>query len=416
MSKPLRFIHTADWHLGQTLLGQSRAEEQQLALEWILEQVDEHQVDGLIVAGDIFDVASPAEDARKMYYDCLASLAKSSLKWIVIIAGNHDSPRMISNIDALAKAFNIYIVATPAAADEIRKDVIQIRDPKTKELQGLIAAVPFLLDRYVRRSRAGEAVADKEEALAAGIHQHFERLAQACQEIDEQVPAIATGHLFATGAEARAGQDNIYVGNIRNLSATDLPERFDYVALGHIHRPQDLKGANHVRYSGSLIPLDFQEGTDIKGIWIVEVVAGSEPVIQWSPSPVSRRLKQLSGTLEDVREKLTAFCARHKEDELSPWIDIALIGETVGESDRAELRSIAEKSNARVLKITRRRESSTSEKGELIVEDLADLSVEEVFDRRCAAADLAPETRALIDPLFIEALADARAGKVDTEA
>jgi len=369
MSKPLRFIHTADWHLGQTLLGQSRAEEQQLALEWILKQVDEQQVQGLIVAGDIFDVASPAEDARKMYYDCLARLAKSSLEWIVIIAGNHDSPRMISNIDALAKAFNIHIVATPAAPDALVKDVIQIRDPKTKELQGLIAAVPFLLDRYVRRSHAGETVADKEAALAAGIHQHFERLAAACQEIDEHVPAIATGHLFATG-----------------------------------------------RYSGSLIPLDFQESTDEKGIWIVEAAAGTAPRIQWSASPVSRRLKQLSGTFEEVREKLKDFCARHLEDDLSAWIDIALIGETVGEADRAELRAIAEQSNARVLKITRRRESNHVGETEVIVENLSDLSVEEVFERRCAAADLAPEAKAHIAPLFTAALADARAGKVEADA
>jgi len=188
------------------------------------------------------------------------------------------------------------------------------------------------------------------------------------------------------------------------------------VALGHIHRPQSLKGADHVRYSGSLIPLDFQESTDEKGIWIVEANAGQVPIVKWSASPVSRRLKQLSGSLEEVRTKLQEFCARHKDDDLPAWIDIALTGEAISESDRSDLRAIAEASNARVLKITRRRESRTSELGEVIVEDLADLSVEEVFDRRCSAADLATETRAQIDPLFTAALSDARAGKVDSEA
>jgi len=154
MSKPLRFIHTADWHLGQTLLGQSRDEEQQLALKWLLGQVDEHEVDGLIVAGDIFDVASPAEDARKMYYDCLAQLAQSTLKWIVIVAGNHDSPRMIKNIDALARAFNIYIVAarpSPIKKKHLLQEFTSILSDLQKPVRTLtIRCQPSLLVIFLR--------------------------------------------------------------------------------------------------------------------------------------------------------------------------------------------------------------------------------------------------------------------------
>jgi len=234
----LRILHTADWHLGQTLLGQPRQEEQQRALDWIVETIEANQVEALIVAGDIFDVASPAEDARKMYNDCLAKLAKSCVKWVVIIAGNHDSPRMISNIKELANAFDISIVATPSAPEDCKKDLIELRELKTNDLRGVIAAVPFLQDRYVRTSSRDQTQEDKELALTAGIHAHFDRLAEACSNYPNDVPVLATGHLYASGAVAREGQDNIYVGNIKNLNARQLHARFDNVALGHFHRPQ----------------------------------------------------------------------------------------------------------------------------------------------------------------------------------
>jgi exonuclease SbcD len=411
----LRILHTADWHLGQTLLGQPRHEEQQRALDWLLEIIEANQVEALIVAGDIFDVASPAEDARKMYNDYLAKLAKSCVKWVVIIAGNHDSPRMISNVKALAGAFNIHIVAIPAPAEKFSDDLIELHDPTSDELRGVVAAVPFLQDRYVRSSSRDQTLEDKELALTAGIHAHFDRLAEACNAYPKDVPVLATGHLYATGAKAREGQDNIYIGNIKNLNATQLPSRFDYVALGHIHRPQKLPGAEHVTYSGSLIALDFLEASDEKGVWLLDLEAGKSPDPQWIPSTVVRRLKQLSGTSEEIIEKLKAFGVRHIEDEFTPWAEAVLVDDFADEKRRNELRQAAQDAGVKLLKITRQRtaaESTPLAPEEL--EALDELSVEEVFARKCADVGIPSDVQKRLDRLFHTVVHDARTGKTET--
>ncbi|MFK8056640.1 MAG: exonuclease SbcCD subunit D C-terminal domain-containing protein [Saprospiraceae bacterium] len=410
----LRILHTADWHLGQTLLGQPRQAEQQRALDWVLETVEANLVEALIVAGDIFDVASPAEDARKMYNDCLAKLAKSCVKWVVIIAGNHDSPRMISNVKELAGAFNISIVAIPAAAEDCKDDLIEFRDPKTDELRGVVAAVPFLQDRYVRSSSRDQTLEDKERALTAGIHAHFERLAEACNDYPKDVPVLATGHLFASGAVAREGQDNIYVGNIKNLNATQLPSRFDYVALGHIHRPQKLPGAEHVTYSGSLIALDFQESSDEKGVWLLDLEAGKAPDPKWIPSTVVRRLKQFSGTCDEITEKVKAFGARHTDDEFTPWAEAVLVDDFADEKRRNELRQESVDAGVKLLKITRQRTATESTHQEPEdFETLDELSVEEVFARKCADEGIPTDVQTRLDRLFHAVVHDARTGKIE---
>lgn len=418
----MRLIHTADWHLGQTLLGQSRHREQQLALDWLYELIVAQEADALVVAGDVFDVASPAEDARKMYYDFLARLARGPLKWVIVVAGNHDSPRMIGAVQQLASAFDIHIVAAPAANDPAegaaRSDLLRLVDPQTGQLAALVAAVPFLQERYVRTARAGEALDDKERALAAGIHAHYERLAAACTACEERVPLIATGHLYASGAEARDGQDNIYVGKMRNLNAADLPSAFDYVALGHIHRPQALRGAETVRYSGSLIALDFQESADEKGCWCVDLAYGQPARIAWHGRTQGRRLKRLSGSVDELLEAIESFGSRHRDDELAAWLELEVVGGAATSKERAELRALAERHGARVLKIVRRRARAAHGAVEPAapLRSLQEVSVDEVFAMRCADRDLSGEEAAAVTTLFGGVLADVRAGKVELPA
>ena len=404
----VRFIHTADWHLGQTLLGRSRRDEQAAALDWLYETALAREADGMIVAGDVFDVASPAEDARKLYYDFLARLGRSPLSWVVVVAGNHDSARMLSNVEGFARQFDIHIVARPS--EDCAEDLIPLRRSPRGEVEGVVAAVPFLQEAFVRRARAGESPAEAEEALAAGVHAHFDRLDEACAVAHPGVPRIATGHLYASGASAREGQDNIYVGNVRNLDAGRLPRGFDYVALGHIHRPQCLRGADHVRYSGSLIALDFAECRDEKGAWCVDLAGpGEAPAAEWVASPTTRRLKQFGGEVDEVAAAIEAFGERHRGDALRPWAEVELAAGFADHKARERLRSLGEDCGVEILKFTRRRSNAGG--GATATpppERLDELSVEEVFRRRIAAAELDRETAARIDRLFRGALDAAR--------
>ena len=411
MPRPVRFLHTADWHLGQSLLGQSRLAEQARALDWVYEQLHAREADGLIVAGDVFDVASPAEDARKLYYDFLARVAATpQVKWTVVVAGNHDSPRMLGNIRELAGALGVHVIGAPAEEQRCVDDLLELRFPDDGELAAVVAAVPFLHGRWLRRSQAGQAAAERELAVARGIHGHFDRLAGHAAGHAGRVPLLATGHLYATGSQAREGQDNIYVGNVRNLDAARLPTAFDYVALGHIHRPQALPGSEHVRYSGSLIPLDFQESVDEKGLWCVSFghpgCEGCEPDVAWVPSPVTRRLKQLEGDRAELREAIARFGERHRDDELEAWLELRIVG-GADEATRTELRELASGYGARVLKMTRLRrataEATAERRPAAELERLEELSVEDVFARRCGAAELEPDVLARLQPLFREA-------------
>ena len=408
--RAVRFLHTADWHLGQTLLGRSRRPEHVAALDWLFETCVAREVDGLIVAGDVFDVASPAEDARKLYYDFLARIGRSAVRWVVVVAGNHDSARMLSNVDAFARHFDIRIVCTPGR--DRADDLVPIRSARTGDVEAVVAAAPFLHEGFVRRSLAGESHADKGAALAAGIHAHFDRLDAACAKTWPGVPRIATGHLYASGASAREGQDNIYVGNVRNLDAARLPAGFDYVALGHIHRPQSLRGAEHVRYAGSLIPLDFAESADGKGVWQVEFDGTPRPPrVEWVGLPSTRRLKQFRGTSEEVAASLRAFGQRHAGDALPPWAEVRLRRDFADQKTRERLREVAEEAGVEILKFTRERMSASGQRAapDPAIERLDELSVEEVFDRRLAASDLGAEASRRVRELFAGALADARA-------
>lgn len=408
----MRFLHTADWHLGQSLLNRSRAEEQARALDWLAREAVRREVDGLVVAGDIFDVASPAEDARRMYHDFLARLAAGPLAWIVIVAGNHDSPRMLANVTSLARLHDIHVVARPAS--DCRDDVIELHARGSREPAALLAAIPFLHDGFVRRSARAQAVAEAAEALTAGIHGHFDALAEACAARDCSLPLLATGHLYATGALAREGQDNIYVGNVRNLSAARLPEAFDYVALGHIHRPQPLRGAEHVRYSGSLIPLDFAESADDKGVWCVRVTPGQAAEVEWVGYAGARRLKQLRGSFADVCAQVEAFGQRHGDDELRPWLAVALTDGSGDERRRRTLRDLAAEHALEILKIERQRGSvSATTPAPPVPEGLDDVGVDEIFARRCRAAEVAEDDLARLAPLFAQVLAEVEAGQVE---
>ena len=404
----MRMIHTADWHLGQQLHGRSRHEEQAIALDWLLATIETQKAELLIVAGDVFDTGSPAEDVRRLYHDTLARLSRSCLKWVVIVAGNHDSPRMIANVRELARGLGIYVVSQPSPAESCHEDLIELRNPNCGTLEGIVAGIPFLHDRHVRQSRAGSTAEERATELADGILAHFRRLADGCASHAGCIPVIATGHLYATGAVAREGQDNIYVGNIRNLSAAELPTAFDYVALGHIHRPQALPGAEHVRYSGSLIALDFQECVDEKGVWCVDLDAGLHASPVWIACEAPRRLKRLEGSCDEVCTALAAFGQRHTEDLLRPWVELAL---TEGYGDHASvkrIRELAEGLRVDIVKIQRQRPAADSDqdgksKGLLAEpERLEDLSVFELFNRRCALSGVTTDSRAQIELLFRE--------------
>ena len=275
--KPLTILHTSDWHLGRRLYGRMRYEEFEAFLSWLQETISAHKVDVLIVAGDIFDTMTPSNRAQALYYEFLGKVSKLCCEHIVIVAGNHDSPTFLDAPSKVLKFLNVHVIGT--ACDDLNDEVL-VLDAIDGTPHCIIAAVPYLRDRDVRGSHAGESADSKDTNVIKGIRAHYDEVASIAKARQEHlsdahqrhIPIIATGHLFAAGSKTTEddGVRDLYVGSLGQISADMFDECFDYVALGHLHVPQRVGGCEHIRYSGSPIAMGFGEAKQQKQVLLVE--------------------------------------------------------------------------------------------------------------------------------------------------
>ena len=341
----------------------------------------------LVVAGDVFDQQNPPNSARKLYYEFLAKLLRTDCRHVVITGGNHDSPSMLNAPGELLTALDVHVVG--AATTDIDDEIIELRHPETKELEMVVAAVPFLRDVDLRRSIAGESSLARIERIRRGLLEHYQTLAARMADYREQnVPIWATGHLYARGTLANPEQRNIYIGDKENISGADFPALFDYVALGHIHRPQLVGEREDVRYSGSLIPLSFSETKDEKLVYVLDY-AGKQLSAPCRAVyvPTFRRLKIVTGTLDYVRERLQRLHDDYQR-ELKPWVEVNVESDTHLPNLDARLREHCAELHLELLKtrlVLPERETSDAD----WQQDLQDLHYEEVFKQKLEQGQVA---------------------------
>lgn len=384
----MKILHTSDWHLGQRLLQLDRHEEFTLALDWLLEVIQSEKIDVLLVAGDIFDIGNPPNQSRQLYYNFLRQILRTQCRHVIITGGNHDSPAMLNAPRELLQGFNIHVLGAATANIE---DELLLLENAEGQLELIVAAVPFLRDRDLRISRVGESSQTRQERLQAGLTSHYERLAElAAAKSQDTVPSIALGHLYAKGAVAAERQDNIYVGNRENMEAGQFPTSFDYVALGHIHRAQLVGGKEHVRYSGSLVPLSFSETQDEKQVWILETAGKEIPLIRSLPVPTFRRLKTIEGPLEKVQQSLERFAAK-KDRQLTPWVEVIVeADEFIPQLDQL-LRDFCADMPLELVKIRINRPFTAITTQLDDTPDLEELQVEDVFIQKCRSVGVEAE-------------------------
>lgn len=276
-TNPLNILHTSDWHLGRRLYGRMRYEEFEAFLRWLEETIHSQQINVLIVAGDIFDTMTPSNRAQALYYEFLGKVSKSCCQHIVIVAGNHDSPTFLDAPSNVLKFLNVHVIGT--ACDDLNDEVL-VLDNTDGTPHCIIAAVPYLRDRDVRSSSAGESADSKDANVIKGIRAHYDEVASIAKAKQTElnaanqryIPIIATGHLFAAGGTTTEddGVRELYVGSLGKISADMFDESFDYVALGHLHVPQRVGGRESIRYSGSPIAMGFGEAKQQKQVLLVQ--------------------------------------------------------------------------------------------------------------------------------------------------
>lgn len=368
----MKILHTSDWHLGQKFMGKSREEEHHAFLTWLVQSILAHEIDVLIVAGDIFDTGTPPNYALELYYRFLTQLLGTCCKTIIIIGGNHDSVSTLQTSSPLLKELNIYVIAS---GDENEDKLIPCY--KDGVLQGIVCAVPFLRDTIVRKSLAGESSKEKEKSLNKGIEEYYKNIhAEALTLLDKRdLPIIATGHLTTVGGKTSDSERELYIGNTLNISSDFLAQLFDYVALGHLHHAQKV-GEEHVRYSGSPIPLSFSEASSQKYVTLVTFEKKSL-TIEDLKIPLYRPLYRLKGDQDALKGQLTQI------EDKSGWIELLVEGDNTYAALQA-LQSYADELDLTILakKVTQTEASAYQE--DMQVVNLNEISPYEVFEKRLA--------------------------------
>jgi len=171
----MNILHTSDWHLGRSLFSQKRYDEFAAFLGWLIETIENQQVDILLVSGDIFDTSTPSNKAQQLYYEFLYKVSKSCCKTVVIIGGNHDSPSFLQAPSALLHVLNVHVIGSKRETPE---EEVLIVEANGKPM-AIICAVPYLRDKDIRYAEAGETIDDKNRKLLEGIKEHYKTVCRA---------------------------------------------------------------------------------------------------------------------------------------------------------------------------------------------------------------------------------------------
>lgn len=282
----MRLIHTSDWHIGRQLHGVSLLEDQRAVLEAFLELVANERPDAVIIAGDIYDRSVPSKEAVNVLSSVLQQLVLTLKVPTLVIAGNHDSPERLGFLSGLLEPAGLFMEGP--VSDTPRVVTLGSGDDAVD-----VALLPFADPEETRAALGDDAIRGHESALRALA----KRALAACHPERKK---IAVSHAFVVGGTESESERALVVGGSGAVPA-DVFEGFDYVALGHLHRPQHI-GTATVRYSGSLMKYSFSEVAHDKGVTVVEIGDDGAVTCTHRALKSPRDLRRVEGTLEAVLE------------------------------------------------------------------------------------------------------------------
>lgn len=307
----MRLLHTSDWHLGRSLETVSLAEHQRAFLGWLADLVREREVDAVLVSGDVYDRAIPSVEAVGLLEEALVALVPECP--VVLISGNHDSAARLGYGRELLAGVGVHFRSTVDGIDR----PVELSDAGGTAV--LVYGLPYLEPEVVRTAL------DAEKSHAAVLTAAMERVRadlaarQALARAAEQ-PAprsVVMAHAFITGGQVSDSERDVSVGGVADAPASVFTG-VDYVALGHLHGPQEIATDPVVRYSGTPLAYSFSEEAHVKSVTIVDIATDGAVTVETVPTPVPRRLKKLTGDLEDLLAD-PSF-AQHEADWV--WADL----------------------------------------------------------------------------------------------
>ena len=389
---PMRIVHTADWHLGHVLHDRDREAEHRAFLDWLLVLLEEREVDALLVCGDVFDGANPPASAQALWYQFLAGTSRRcpGLQ-VVVVAGNHDSPARLEAPAPVLEALSVRVVGLLPRASEgldLERLVVPLRKRTAKgeegEVGAWVAAVPFL--------RLGDVPGGETEpgSVVEGVRAVYAKAIGAARARRKEGQAlVATGHCYVEGMRVSEESERRILGGNQNPLPADLfPTDVDYVALGHLHYAQFVGGRQHVRYSGSPLPLSLDEDVYPHQVCVVDLEGGRPARIEKVPVPRSVGILRLPGKPEPLAEVLEILRQLPPErllapgaPDLRPYLEVRVRLETAELGYRAEIADALEGRDARLVKITAVKTGTGGAMADEEGASLATLTPDRVFRR-----------------------------------
>ncbi len=383
----MRLLHTSDWHLGQTLHNYDRTYEHQCFLDWLLETIVSEEADALLIAGDIFDNANPSSSAQRQLYRFLQrARSRAPQLQIVVIAGNHDSPGRLEAPGPLLEAHGTTVIGNVVrdrdGAIDLERLIVPLRD-KTGQIKAWCLGVPFLRPGDVPRAEvAGDAYLN---GIALLYKQAF-ALARSRREAGQAILAMGHCHMV-DGQSSIDSERRIVIGGTEALPASMFDPEIAYAALGHLHLAQRVGKKDHLRYSGSPLPLSFAEvGYQHQ---VLRIDFDGEVTREVTPLPVPRavELLRVPARPAPLAEVLAALENLELDPELPPqcrpYLEVRVLLDGPEPSLRAQVEAAIAGKPVRLAKIEPTRKVVTREDGAdaLTLDQLAQLQPDDIFRR-----------------------------------
>lgn len=322
----MRILHTSDWHLGKYLENQSRLQEQESILQDIIDIADEREVELVIIAGDVYDNSNPPAKAEGLLYRTLKKLGKNGERIVLVIAGNHDNPHRLTASTPLAKEHGIILLGNPKSKGEIgaigKHKILEAGEGYLElEINGQKAVVLTL--PYPSEQRLNEVLGDidDERQLQRNYSEKVgEILGKLSSKFREDTVNIATSHIFVMGGESSDSERVLQVGGGLTVRGEKLSIGAQYIALGHLHKPQRVKSDKvEAIYSGSPLQYSRSEIGYSKCVYIVDIEpsekAKTEEILLKNRKPIE--VWRCSGIQEALE-----ICEKNQDRDVWAYLEI----------------------------------------------------------------------------------------------
>ena len=308
----MKFLHTSDWHVGRTIRNRSRMDEHRAVFADIVDIAKREQVDAVLVTGDIFHEKRPPLAAEELVARTLAQLARENIV-SVVIPGNHDDAARLRTLKPLGDLLQAYMV-TDLSADP--SELIVAVPQRTGGERALVGCLPYLHPHQVLTAAEGADRSESERlsAYQTMVQSYLEELEKETLRLDPNAVSIVLAHAHISGTEFGGGE---WRSSVFPVDPGILPGKVHYVALGHMHQPQEVGGTRaQTRYAGSILQMDFGERGQQKSVCLIEAHPGKPAEVSLVELTAGKALLRRTGTAPDILSQADEFT--------NAWVEVVL--------------------------------------------------------------------------------------------